>query len=415
MSAETKYIIQPIMSRVTASKHLNDQILTGINKGYNEFKIIIQENSKTYPNICVPIAATIDYYKEMGMDFEIIHECVYRDYIKHTSFDHPCIVEENINCTDLLYPLDKVWCFSTSEGVNSLVTAYINAIRQSDSIESGVLASIEWCINEIMDNVLQHSEAPKGFIMTQLQHESKRFSVCIFDYGRGIYNSFKGSKYHPVSPIDAISLALSERVTRDEKIGQGNGMWGLSRIINENGGTIRISSCGAVYSCINGSLSTIDNGDFNFGKKVGTTRVDFQLDYSKSIDIVSALNGYKPIDLWLENLENDAGDYAITVLNESSGTGTRKSALKFRNMVLNIIRETHKKVILDFTGINLISSSFADELIGKMISEYGFMFFINTITITNISKINSFVINRSVEQRMAQTYYDHLIDEDTEE
>lgn len=375
MTTETKYIIKPIMSRIRASKYLNDQILTGINKGYYDFKIIIQENSKTYPNICVPIAGTINFYREKGLSFEISHEATYQDYLRHTTFDSPLIVEENLNGLELLYPLDKVWCYSTSEGVNSLVTAYINTVRQSDVIEPGVLAGIEWCINETMDNVLQHSGGSKGFVMGQLQYESKKFSICIFDYGRGIYSSLKDSKHHPLSPLDAITLALSERVTRDEKIGQGNGMWGLSRIVNENCGTLHISSCGAVYSCINRNLRTIDTGDFNLGKENGTTRVDFQLDYSKGIDIVSALKGYKPIDFWLENIEDDVGNYEINVLAESSGTGTRKSAFKLRNLILNIIKETKKKIILDFEGVNLVSSSFADELIGKIISEYGFLFF----------------------------------------
>lgn len=79
MTNETKYIIKLTMNRIAASKYLNNQILTGINKGYSEFKIIIQENSKTYLNICVPIAETIDYYREKGISFEVVHESVYKD------------------------------------------------------------------------------------------------------------------------------------------------------------------------------------------------------------------------------------------------------------------------------------------------------------------------------------------------
>jgi hypothetical protein len=59
--------------------------------------------------------------------------------------------------------------------------------------------------------------------------------------------------------------------------------------------------------------------------------------------------------------------------------------------------------------VNLISSSFADELIGKLVAEYGFHFFISTIKITNVSSVNIPIVNRSIEQRMAQQYYGHEI------
>lgn len=84
-------------------------------------------------------------------------------------------------------------------------------------------------------------------------------------------------------------------------------------------------------------------------------------------------------------------------------------------MVMNITLADKKKVVLDFTGVHLLSSSFSDELIGKIISQYGFVFFINHFSIINLDAFNASILNRSVQQRMAQTYYDSTIkdDEDT--
>lgn len=64
-------------------------------------------------------------------------------------------------------------------------------------------------------------------------------------------------------------------------------------------------------------------------------------------------------------------------------------------------------MILDFDGINVVSSSFADELIGKIVAERGFMYFMHYFEMKNVSSFNMGVINRSVEQRMAQKYYDN--------
>ena len=61
-------------------------------------------------------------------------------------------------------------------------------------------------------------------------------------------------------------------------------------------------------------------------------------------------------------------------------------------------------VIFDFEGVNLLSSSFADELIGKIILEKGF-YYTTAFRIKNLSPSNSAILNRSVEQRMAQKYY----------
>lgn len=407
---EHTHTIKLYIDTVTAPKYLNTEILKASGDGLHNFKIDLHGDS-SYPNICVPAAATIDFYKTRGMNFDFVIEQERSNYIQLTKFYAPQVVEEYIGRHEMSYPLDRVWRFSSSEGVHALVNAFIMAIRSSDEIEQGVLSGIEWCINETMDNVLQHSSAPYGFIMGQLHKEAKKLLICIFDWGIGIYNSLRNSKHNPAKPLDAITLALQERVTRDEKIGQGNGMWGLSEIIKENQGVFKISSSGASYIYNNGSINTTESKELNFGSQHGSTLIDFQLDYKKPIDIGKALGGYEPLDLWLEDRELENGEYKISVLELALGTGTRQSAVKLRNLILNIYHEKHEKIIIDFAGVNLISSSFADELIGKIISEYGFMFFVSTFQIVGVSGINAKVINRSIEQRMAQKYYDPNIEE----
>ena len=64
---------------------------------------------------------------------------------------------------------------------------------------------------------------------------------------------------------------------------------------------------------------------------------------------------------------------------------------------------------MNFKVINVVSSSFADELIGKIVAEKGFFYFTQLFEIKNLSPFNINVVNRSVEQRMAQKYYDENI------
>lgn len=120
---------------------------------------------------------------------------------------------------------------------------------------------------------------------------------------------------------------------------------------------------------------------------------------------------YQYADLWLENLESDTDENIVTIkiADLSNGTGTRKSAEKLRNIVMNIVNNDKKHIILDFNGINTISSSFADEFIGKTIKDKGFVFFSQVFRLKNLTPMVATIINRSVGQRMAQMYYDEKI------
>lgn len=125
-------------------------------------------------------------------------------------------------------------------------------------------------------------------------------------------------------------------------------------------------------------------------------------------DIVKALNGHEPLDMWLE--DHDLEKYLYFSLQDDCvGTGTRIAAQKLKNQIFNALNEEKKKVVLDFKGINVVSSSFADELIGKIVAEKGFFYFTQLFEIKNLSPFNINVVNRSVEQRMAQKYYDENI------
>ena len=395
------------LDRTTRVQQLNDWIVAGQKRGKTVFHIHAKP-SRTYSNVCAPIAGVIEYYKKHGLNIYVHYDT--NDYVRHTRFWKPLAIEK-CETSDKYYPFDKVWTFESSEGVSELVSAYILELRKNAIIADGVANSIEWCMNEVMDNVLQHSTTEKGYVMAQIHKSSKVFAFCVFDSGIGMYNSLKDTKHHPEKPIDAITLALQERVTRDEKVGQGNGLWGLARIVAEANGQMEISSNGAKYSFLAGSVRTTKEGGFVLSKEFGTSYLDVRIGYEAPIDITTALGGYTPTDLWLESLEDDDNNYVLKVQELASGTGTRQAALKLRNIATNIPDTQKKLVVLDFEGVNLISSSFADELVGKIIAEKGFLHFLTAYRIKNLKGQNISILNRSVEQRMAQKYYDMLFED----
>lgn len=132
--------------------------------------------------------------------------------------------------------------------------------------------------------------------------------------------------------------------------------------------------------------------------------MDFQLPIGKPIDIAKALGGYTPAfaDIRSEKYETPAGDIEFCLSKESRGFATRKSGEAIRNTVLNLKTDSKSKIILDFDGVPVVSSSFADELIGKLVIKYGFFGFQNEFQMKNMSKTVQSLVHIAVARRMTE-------------
>ena len=104
----------------------------------------------------------------------------------------------------------------------------------------------------------------------------------------------------------------------------------------------------------------------------------------------------------MESFESDNGEARISVTREAQGLGTRRAAAPLRTKVINLLRETRGTVIIDFDGVPLVSSSFADEFVARMVTELGFVTFQQAIRLENMSALVQRMVNHAVMQRMAQ-------------
>ncbi|MBA4852004.1 STAS-like domain-containing protein [Emticicia sp. BO119] len=380
-----------------------ENIKKGINAGYRDFILDFSKIHPIFPNASVPISGLIQYYKNTGVVFSYIDNS--DNIISSTQFFDP-IEPQDGSQLKLKNTLNKIWKFSNHESVFWLVNSFLEELRRSDIFEEGVLVGIEWCVNEIMDNVLNHSSQSIGFIMGQIHKSKKHIAFTVFDYGQGIYNSLKDSTYAPRHPLDAITLSVKEGVSRDKKNFQGNGIFGLHQIVKFNEGRLSITSNSAAYILKKDIAKSFKNVP-TISREVGCTTIDFQLDYGNKISISDALKfgekNYEIQNILLESLENEYNQIHYKINERVTGSGTRPSGLRTRNDILNIIKETKKVIVLDFDEIVLITSSFADEVIGKLLIELGFYGFNNIIRLRNMNSTVQNIVQRSVSQRMAQS------------
>ncbi|CDN31598.1 conserved hypothetical protein [Mucinivorans hirudinis] len=354
---------------------------------------------EAFPNVCVPIAGIIENLSYRGIEFDFYYQS---DYLKQIGIKQPFNVSEN---KEVLKngSLNKIWRFDTPEDAYVLVDLFSQELQQKIVCEKGVIEGFEWAINEVLDNVVQHSGKNFGYVMGQIHNSTKHVVFCVYDTGQGIYNSLLKSEHKPQSPSEAIKLAVREGVTRDKKIGQGNGLWGLHQIVRENLGMLNITSGPSCYKLKNGDEpKTFDNIP-QLPYDNGCT-IDFQLEYNKPISISKALGGYQPVNFNLENLENSQGEVEIKLRDRVSGVGTRVSGEKIRNEVINLYNQSNRSIVFDFSSLKIISSSFADELIGKLVTEYGFYGFNNIFKLKNMNSDIQSIVQRSVAQRMIESF-----------
>ncbi len=363
------------------------------------------EKESIFPDACLPISALIkNYTKFYNVSFNL--KIPKDSYLKKCFFgEHLFLLPEELN--KIKNPFDKILTFSSKEGyegqIAQITQTFIDYMSKDTVCEEGVIKSLIWCINEVMDNVLVHSGENTGYIMAQYHRKKNRLAFCVCDYGIGIHKTLLESKHKPATEIDALTMAIQEGIG-DGK-GQGNGLYGLYQIVKENGGKLTISSGESAIMLSNSKgLQKFDNCEKLIRTNPGTI-VDFQLDISKKIDIQTALckiNGFDGFDIRIDNMwdDNNSNWLRYNVYENCSGTGTRLAGKELKNDVINTLRRTKAPIILDFEAVKTCSSSFIDEFLCKLFLELGVLEFNKLIKIENMDDFIKHLFERSIYMRM---------------
>lgn len=393
-----------------AAKYLADRVHDRYDQGYRVFKLRPKApQDKKYPDLgplfpttCVPIAGTIDYFKsEYGCTF--IPSKLYSNHpvlgssgiINPYEYDAKSSLTKATNC---------VWRF-TPETHHKVIDSIIDDIRQTGEMSLNVVQGLELVLNEVTDNIIQHSlaapneDSSVGYVMAQYHWSNNRIAVTVFDYGQGIRTSL-GKARKGLNLQESLKTALERGVTGGN--GAGNGLWMMSRIIEDSAGQFSIASDNARYSLTHPDHSSTPYTYFSaFAPiKEGTTLVDFQLNTNQGIEFAKVLDGYEPIDLWYESHLNEKLDEIIfCVAKEAKGTRSRRSAAAFANLVLNTIKGKPEKCVIDFDQAPNMSASFADELILAFVETLGFTGFFNRVDLLNLSPFNQAIVDSCMNGR----------------
>jgi hypothetical protein len=358
-----------------------------------------------FPNGGVPFAATLQALQR-GMPGQFVVEGAGKECIRTGVFTPYRVPDFERHVTPLTH---SVWEYTSEDEAATLAHLFVEALVDNVPCEEGVVDAINWCLYEVMDNVFQHSRASSGFVMMQLHYDRRKCVVAVSDTGVGIQKSLylgRGGLDLDLTriqdPIAAIGYALEQGVTSKGRQNQGNGLFGLRRAVEINGGQLKLISGRGEWSLMDGQ----ERGKVDYDRPLldaadhqGLT-VDWRLSTAKPVRIENALGARARSSDLLEQIEDDLGQHHIDVLEIEQSLGSRQLGRDFRTRLTNYLHAGAEYLILDFQGIGVVSSSFADEVLGKLAVELGEREFRRRIILESASVTNRGLIDKAVELRL---------------
>ena len=283
--------------------------------------------------------------------------------------------------------------------VDQLVQAVLAA---TSNCERSEIQAFEWAINEVTDNVIVHAKsACGGLVQFSNFFRRRHIMFAVADAGMSIPATLREGHPDITTDTEALDQALREGVTRDPSIGQGNGLFGTYQICQKGGGSFVLDSryAYATYSPKNGLH--IRNQQIPYDG----TLVVAELDFSQPGLLEDALKiGGKikqPVDFIETHYESDDGQsLRFRIADEAKSFGSRAAGEPLRKRLENLAKMTsNNRIEIDFEGIPLISSSFADEVIAKLFMQFGPVNFMQRFQVVNADWTLMELIDKAIKQR----------------
>ena len=306
--------------------------------------------------------------------------------------------------------------FSDFDQQQKLVNDFMDVVMRNMTLERDVIAGLEWSINEITDNVLNHAEcAEGGVVQVSTFTETRKIAFGVADSGRGILSSLREGHPELRTDAQAIGEAMKAGITRDPDAGQGNGIAGTLRIATMSGGSFEITS--GLAQIVTRTERTGDQLPSSAEAKVyerkesqrfvGTVvYAELGLDAQFHLSEALGFSGepHQPTDLIELQYQTDSGDAVVLKLcEESTGFGSRPAGRQLRTKCLNLLNaEPTKPLVLDWTAVPLVSSSFADELVGKLFASLGPLTFSARVRNVGMEAMVRGLVDKAIMQRVAQ-------------
>ena len=257
-----------------------------------------------------------------------------------------------------------------SHSLNDVYQQVLQTLTSHFEIEVSILQALSYCFYEILDNVHIHSGKPLGTAITHFDAENEVLRILVADDGMGIRQSLaENEKFRDITEADAIRMCIEDSVT-DGK-GMGFGLYATSRLMKDVGLQFILHSGNHKLIHKEDNTDVIENGywqgtivymEITTSKEINPNdvvdhRTDAETQYNESFVETDELE-----TLWT----NGETTVEFKFCDIATDFGTREMGAKIREQLRPMLSDDNR-IALDFTGVNVVSNSFADECIAKLL------------------------------------------------
>lgn len=390
-------------------RHVNANIFNAINKmAYQDIVLDFEMCESVNAGAMAALCSQISKLKKNRIDFSL--KLPNKDKLKRLfiNANWAYFIEErkylkadmtpNSTHVPLIHYLDSS---QQQKVVNQIIESMLSTV---EGISRSNLKAVEWALNEVTDNVLNHSDSiDGGFVQLSYKRNALRQSVeiVVCDAGIGIPKSLRGAFPEIKDDAEALEKSVQEGVTRNTYTNQGNGLYGSFEISRVSKGK---------FSLIAGNATLgFDREVVSFKREripYDGTIVYAVIDISDPNILEKALKFggriHSPLDSIDYKYDYDDNQFIEFSMSEHSKTfGSRSAAKPIHTKIKNLLDLVQEKnLLIDFDGVTVISSSFADEVFGRLFLEYGPRMFNSRLKFRNTNSTIDGLIDRAIIQRV---------------
>jgi anti-sigma regulatory factor (Ser/Thr protein kinase) len=212
-------------------------------------------NSFIYPDHLLLISSAINSTSKRGVQImgEIFCKPECEDYVSRMNFYDSVGIkfQENFTRNDAFGRFLEISQFQDDTESNRLVNCVVNILQKQQITDDQMLASLQFCLAELVGNVVEHSTVEKklplelgGWVVAQYYPRKKSIRIMIADNGQGIFKSLTTNPKDPKYKLYTPRLCMEECVIKGVTNGSGcgNGLYIASNFIQKNGGELYIHS-----------------------------------------------------------------------------------------------------------------------------------------------------------------------------
>ncbi len=161
------------------------------------------------------------------------------DFFKQLGADYPQSNGRNSSIGKFI----EIKKFKDDNEQLDVVNSIMRIIKDNCLITESVYTSLDYCLQEITDNVLNHSQENNGWVVAQYYPILNQIRIMIADYGIGIHKSLI-TNYPEFSDHESIIKCIEQGIKGKGIIrtGQGHGLYATSMFAELNQGNLSIIS-----------------------------------------------------------------------------------------------------------------------------------------------------------------------------